>query len=81
MSIYDSFATCVNADISVDGAPSVFRDLADNVERRCGGDSPLGRGSKLEAHTAGIGAGGFGEGDVYTAGGNGVVIIEYMHIQ
>ncbi|MBQ9922543.1 MAG: hypothetical protein IJO52_10165 [Clostridia bacterium] len=78
---YTSYSTCTNADISIDGAISVYQNLADNIARRCGGDSPLGRGSKAQSHSAGTGAGGFGDGDIFNEGGDGIIIIEYMNIQ
>ena len=79
--VYDTFSSCTNADISIDGGLYVYEDISIDIARKYGADSPLGRGSKSQTHTAGIGAGGYGVGTVHTAGGNGIIIIEYMHIQ
>lgn len=78
---YTTLSACTNADIGIDGVISVTESLSDNPARQCGGDSPLGRGSKLPTHLAGIGAGGFGDTGLYSNGGNGMVIIEYTNIQ
>lgn len=79
--VYTSFSACHNANIEIGGTVSVCQNIADNAMRMWGGDSPLGRGSRTENIPAGHGAGGFGNGDIYTEGGNGMVIIEYLHIQ